>query len=125
MLRGALKHSPQKLLFNALQYVYIYIYFKYFTSFNTALKSSGRGNSRSCETQVLLEVLSGLKWELQVLGVVALREEGKSRSKAQDLQGSDKRKGSGRLCPLRHVWPGAGNDVGLPPSITGCLTDKG
>lgn len=40
MLKGALKHSPQKLLFNALQYVYIYIYFKYFTSFNTALKSS-------------------------------------------------------------------------------------
>lgn len=40
VLKGALKHSPQKLLFNALQYVYIYIYFKYFTSFNTALKSS-------------------------------------------------------------------------------------
>lgn len=63
--------------------------------------------------------------ELQVPGVVALREEGKSRSQAHNLQGSDKGKGSGRLLLLRHVWPGAGNDVGLPLSITGCLTDKG
>lgn len=64
-------------------------------------------------------------WELQVPAVLAVREEGKSRSQAHNLQGSDKGKGSGRLLPLRHVWPGAGNDVGLPLSITGCLTDKG